>query len=1063
MPLVKTRALIRMKGLQTQYDQFNAPLGALMPHPAGALATDQMNMWARLRTDGQGFELRKRFGNVQAVGANTQARRLMTFKGRKFLITDRRMVEVGANGNIQNVTGDPNGLESANIGGAMIYNEQIRFRAGDFNSSNAKNFDCAVGGGYTCIVSEAGLAGGQEFINIDLIENATGRHVLLNPNAGAGSWSFVRKAKVLALQTGFLLIGIAAGGTNLVGGAVDYSTLTFGGGATLVANDVNATANFDMILETGTPTSFDAALLAYHSVANTLKFMEVTISTGALPWTAVPSVSPAPVTVAVNPNQCLSWLEHNGTLNDQQYLAYVDSTGGQGARVRQFNVNAFSDGGNILTADATLVAARQIAGYRSGVTNEFLIYYEVSAATSFNTNLRIYPGVGAVTLLPIGLRSMGLASRAFRRGGGVVADYYVLATYSSPLQNCFYLLKGPRSSAFSNVSGVFYTGHSQVFGKALYSVAHGLNATASFVTSVPALDSLRNICAAGRFINTDSTGVRIFGAVALTVDFAPVPGRFPVLGDNIHIPGGVPKAYDGSQGFSPIHQSILEIGFHHFPEKPTLLGQTAGGGLTLLGTYSYKAVWVRIDASGTEHTSAESETATVTLTGTQNRIVVDVPSYRIGAVGTEMQSPFDYRNRIEVRLFRTLNGGTTFFRTVTGSGSSAYPYNFAAFDTSQIIDDTSDAVLGTKQLLYTTGGVLPHSVVPSCTLMESWRNRLFLAGIGDNPLELWPSNEYVSGEGVSFSDALVITMEAEGGRITALAEMDDRLIIFKSTSIYIMGGAGPARNGDGNYDQPVRLTTSVGALSQSSVVKMRDGVMFRSTNGIYTLTKGMQLVRHSAMDGFDALTITAGVVLEDNAATAGNRQAHVRFSTAEGPTLVYHYELLGEDGLGIWTTFGNQPANDAIVWGNRWAYLRTDNTVREEVVGTFNDIGAGYVCAAMLAFMPLAGMLGRFRFYGLQALIQCSQVTSRTVFTRFYYDYEFNTGSETQFRFMSSTDSRPPHYMVQPARERISALAVLIATNADTTDGMVITGFAIEVGVRPSAAAKLQQAQYLGT
>jgi hypothetical protein len=455
----------------------------------------------------------------------------------------------------------------------------------------------------------------------------------------------------------------------------------------------------------------------------------------------------------------------------------------------------------------------------------------------------------------------------------------------------------------------------------------------------------------------------------------------------------------------------------------------------LLGSYQYCAVYAWADARGQWHRSAPSPTASVTLTGANQAVSVTIPTLRLT---NRVDSSASTEGSVFIELYRTVAGGTTFFRVGTASVSSFF--NSITTDTIVYLDLESDASISANDLVYTTGKVLPRIGPPGCRLVEAWRNRLFLAGT-ENPNELWVSNEYSVGLGsVTFSDTLVISMESEGGAITALCEMDDRLVIFKRDAIYMLTGNGPVLTGDNQFQMPARVTSIVGAKQQPGTVKMRDGVMFVSTRGIYLLGhSGQILYVGSAVDSFNSLTITGAVVLED--------EEQVRFVTAEGRTLVYHYGITDDNGLGFWTTFTNQPAVDCAYWNGKFVFLKSDGTVVEESIGAYTDPSSTSITAKVrLAWLSLTQFFGRFKLYGMELLGDAMATFTAT--HRLAYDFD-PTVVETETKAMTAASI--PAFSLVPARRRASAIQPTLEETS-TTQGFTLSGWGLEVGVEPGAA-----------
>ena len=321
--------------------------------------------------------------------------------------------------------------------------------------------------------------------------------------------------------------------------------------------------------------------------------------------------------------------------------------------------------------------------------------------------------------------------------------------------------------------------------------------------------------------------------------------------------------------------------------------------------------------------------------------------------------------------------------------------------------------------------------------MEVWQNRIFLAGT-EFPFELWVSNEFTTGEGPSLSSANVIAMENEGGDITALAEMDDRLLIFKRSAIYEMIGQGPATDGSGQFNAPARLTSAVGAISQLGVIKMPQGVIFKSTRGFYLLPRGAsQPMRLRGVEAYESLTLNGSAILDD--------LEQVRFVHAEGRTLVYHFGLLDDQGAGRWTTFTGQAAVDTIEFASQWVYLQTDGSFQAEVASQFNDNGSAIAPLVTFNWVSPATLFGSSLIYTVH--LMADFVGTGTVRAQTSYNWS-STIIDNVTKAVTSA-SLPP-LVVAPSQMRATSVQATISETS-TAEVFRLTALGFEIGVRGRA------------
>lgn len=340
-----------------------------------------------------------------------------------------------------------------------------------------------------------------------------------------------------------------------------------------------------------------------------------------------------------------------------------------------------------------------------------------------------------------------------------------------------------------------------------------------------------------------------------------------------------------------------------------------GQGNVAPGTYLYTAVWKYIDNAGRIHRSATAIPVSVTTTQTGS-ISVTVP----------LLSP-TAKDNVIFEVYRTENQGTL-FRRVTSLSNPVFNIQNTDPDYTSVtfIDTVSDTQAQANELLYTTGGVLDNDSPPSCSLIAVYSNRLFIAGLDDkNTLQytkiIDPSDiSFVAG----FSDYLTIQLDTRGGDITALATMDDKLIIFKETQVFYLSGDGPTNTGEGGFGSPQQISTDVGCNNPNSVTLTPNGLMFSSPKGIYLLDRGLNVSYiGNSVEAYNTLEISSSVLI--------NEKNQVRFMTENGKALIYDYYIKQ------WTTFTNYESVDCDIWQGDFVLLRKNGLVFTEDSTSFKD------------------------------------------------------------------------------------------------------------------------------
>ena len=136
-------------------------------------------------------------------------------------------------------------------------------------------------------------------------------------------------------------------------------------------------------------------------------------------------------------------------------------------------------------------------------------------------------------------------------------------------------------------------------------------------------------------------------------------------------------------------------------EQPTLAQSTVGGGgLTLLGTYSFIVVYEWMDANGSWTRSTPSPPINITLTGGNNTVTLTIPSLRLTR-----------KPKLIVSVYQTASAGTLYYKV---SDDLAPLYNNPLADTVTFVTGTiTDTALSTHQELYTDGTPTPLSNEPA--------------------------------------------------------------------------------------------------------------------------------------------------------------------------------------------------------------------------------------------------------------------------------------------------------------------------------------------------------------
>jgi hypothetical protein len=610
----------------------------------------------------------------------------------------------------------------------------------------------------------------------------------------------------------------------------------------------------------------------------------------------------------------------------------------------------------------TVSNAVRLTGYALPDATGVRLFYEISAANSWNTLVRTntVTNAGSIGTAAVFLRSVGLASKAWAYSPDTSDKGFVTVVHSSTLQSTFFVARN---------DGL-------IVSKIKYGVAGGLmsinqlpnaETRSTGVYQVPILTK-NPVIALG---NSNLLSFR--GVSSAQIDFTDLRAfKVEELGSNGLVVGGVTGSYDG--------QSIVEHGFHLFPENITL-AQSTGGSLTLLGTYSYKVVWYWTDNLGRIHRSAPSPAISTTMTGSNNRVTVTIPTLRL----TQKQG---VRTNVVAALFRTESNQVNYYRA---SSPTSLTYNNPAADTITIVDDLADSVLIGREVLYTTGDIVENIAPPSTNIITIHQKRAFVL---DEDGRIWYSKENTAGKPIEFCDQFIIEVDAIGGKCTALSSLDDKLIIFKQNSIAYITGNGPDDRGlAGVWANPEFVTSDIGCIEPNSVVRSSDGILFKSRKGIYLLSRDLQISYvGSAVEDYNSEVITSAVALTD--------QNEIRFTTVSGPCLVYNYEFKQ------WSTFTNYVAADAVRWQGQYVYIRkltgSPDICVVEVPNFYLDMSQPYSQKISMAWAGFANLNGFQRIWRAHLLgdykskhqlkVSIAYDFSPVIHDEYYYDAQQQLG-----------------------------------------------------------------------
>lgn len=725
------------------------------------------------------------------------------------------------------------------------------------------------------------------------------------------------RAKVLSLGGIFFIV-------YAVSGTIRYKTVNSGSPTSLssettIQSDLTSgTKYYDAVV------SDDKIHIAYHSTAGGGDIQIFTLN-------AAGTASSVTRLTSEVPSNCLSL---NVDSSNRILLSYANTTD---VKVKIYSY-AFTSVVLSTTTIETIADIRNVTMSEDPSTSgRYYVFYESSAASTYNyfikkNTVTTGAAVGTASIL---LRSVGLFSKSWKFEESV----YFLVVHDSTLQDSYFMVDH----------------NGKIHGKIACSLGGGV-AAQSLLQSPSILDTYEYhlVCQyKGKLDSEDDNLFSLLGISEVTVTFLTNKKLMSAeIGDLSYFGSGILWAYDGSV--------LVEDGFHLYPENIAAGSTATTGGNLSDGTRNYVVVYSWIDNRGQRHRSGVSLPLSVTLSGggstqTQN---ITIPTLRL-----------TQKSNVILEVYRTENAGSIYYKV---SSTSSPTFNDKTVNTVTFLDTISDTALIDNEFLYTTGGILENSVTSSINSLREVRGRVLYVSEEGN--RVFYSKNKVKGVPIEFNDTFYFDVEEGFGGVSAVAELDDKIVFFKKYDIFAIRGDGPLDTGlQNDFAKPEAMAFDVGAIDQRSIVEMPLGVMFKSEKGIYLLNKGLTLnYVGSDVQDFNDLTVSSACLVAD--------KNEVRFTTSDGDCLVYNYHL------GQWATSTNFKAYDSLYLDNVFYFVNksADQIYKED--STFGDFGSGIRMVIETGWLSLDVLQSYVRLYKL--LILGDFKSAHTLKIKVAYDYE---------------------------------------------------------------------------
>lgn len=671
----------------------------------------------------------------------------------------------------------------------------------------------------------------------------------------------------------------------------------------------------------------------------------------------------------------------------------------------------------------------------SAVTQNGTSYFS-NAQVRYNTLTQ----AGTAGTPGIWLQGVLLASKVFYvpSPASVTPVYRVIVAQDSALQPSYFV------TSFYNVPGTIL---GRVTGRVFPSTS-GTASTAGPLSSVTVAGTdvqLALLQVEALFSGLTTTGeVNTFtlaGVSVVSLDFDYTNTQTVLLGKNLQVAGAQVNMYDG--------YNVVEHGFQLFPElSDSAITVTGTSGGLSAGLYGYQVTYEWTDLQGQVHRSAPSAVYSKTASSTNTATIV-VPNLRLTS-----------KQNVNIVLYRTAVNGSVYYRLT----SPAAPIiNDPTSNTPvSITDAAADTAILANQQLYTTGGEIENICAPPALSFATYMNRVLLVA-ADDPSTFWYSKQVVEGAPVEFTDSFTqFTGSDSTGPLVALAQMDDKLILFKENSVFYVTGQGPSPSGLNNdFTNAMLIAADAGCISPQSVVLTPMGLMFQSNKGIYLLSRSLETQYIGAdVEAYNSQSVTSAQLIPNT--------QQVRMTLSDRITLVYDYFY------SRWATYTNYGAVSSTLWNNSFTFLRSSApAVSSEVSGSFVDNGQHVKLKLTTNWLTFAGLQGFQRLY--KALILGEYFGPHQLLVSLAYDFDSNIiqqdyinagnllnsgafGADTVYGASSVFGGAYPLYQwrVFPARQKCDAIQITledvqvlsVQTGAVYNEGLSLSSMALEVGVK---------------
>jgi hypothetical protein len=492
-------------------------------------------------------------------------------------------------------------------------------------------------------------------------------------------------------------------------------------------------------------------------------------------------------------------------------------------------------------------------------------------------------------------------------------------------------------------------------------------------------------------------------------------------------------AVSGTYNFASPNSFSYELTGNGAVTAPSLNGNyTTTGGLGA-GSYQFSVVWLWTDRNGNEYRSAPMVAQTATAAASDRAaMIVYAPAITNKTV-----------SEVHVEVYRTQVNSTELQLV------SSTPVMSTSIPRVQLDLSGTDASINANEIIYTNDGTLENFNIGACTAVSSFKNRLIVSAV-DDPTAPYYSRTNLSTEPVNFSAFNQIRIDQDGQPVTAHAQMDDKLVLFKASCPFVTAGDGSNDLGQGeSFTLPMRIPGDFGTSNPNSLALCTAGLIFQTpTKGIHVLTRGLSVEYIGAQVDDYKSNVVSGAVMAQN-------YEHIIFSLSDSTTsLIYNYRF------NRWDFFTNQQGDSACLWQGAYARAKNNGKVYVESALYYDVDGSNLAINSYTetVWLKLKSMQTFARIYSAMLLGEYISPHTLTIQVGFDFDptlanYETHTFDATTVIGGGGTQPGDQTYQVevQPARQKCNAIKFKITETpgTGTQAGAYWNALDFYVGLKP--------------